>query len=66
MSITMSKLDKISATSNRSADTKHKSASWRNTIKANQKLFYEEQGRAIRNNAADVESKNMSTKTCIL
>lgn len=66
MSITMSKLDKTLATSNHSVDTKPKSASWRYTIKANQKLFHEEQGRAIQNNTADVETKNVSTKTRIL
>lgn len=65
-SITMSKLDKLPATSNRSADDEHKSASWRYTIKANQKRFREKQGRAIGNNAADVKTKNVSTKTCIL
>ncbi len=64
MSFTMSKLDKNLATSKRSVDTKHKSAT-NYTIKANQKLFHEEQGRA-QNNAADVETKNVSTKTCIL
>lgn len=66
MSITMSKLHKTLATCNHSVDTKPKSASWRYTIKANQKLFHEEQGRAIQNNAADVETKNMTTKTRIL